>query len=235
MTGEGTGRASDPTQLIGTLFALIPVPVAIIDNDARIVLANSAFKDIFQGVENFQSIPHHEIEVPGRGTYELETVPLNDEGLKILYGVEISNEVQLRRQMVHLEKMAAIGRLVSGVAHELNNPLAGIVGYSQLLARGDLDTPTRRMIDVIYAQAERAGKIVQNLLSIAAKSEPRRIAFDLNDSVRNVIQLREYQESVDNISITAELSEDLPHAWGGPAPDGAGDAESDRQCGRRNQ
>lgn len=216
MTGEGTGRASDPTQLIGTLFALIPVPVAIIDNDVRIVLANSAFKDIFQGVENFQSIPHHEIEVPGRGTYELETVPLNDGGLKILYGVEISNEVQLRRQMVHLEKMAAIGRLVSGVAHELNNPLAGIVGYSQLLARGDLDTPTRRMIDVIYAQAERAGKIVQNLLSIAAKSEPRRIAFDLNDSVRNVIQLREYQESVDNISITAELSEDLPHAWGDP-------------------
>jgi len=216
MTGEGTGRASDPTQLIGTLFALIPVPVAILDNDARIVLANSAFKDIFQGVENIQSIPHHEIEVPGRGTYELETVPLNDEGLKILYGVEISNEVQLRRQMVHLEKMAAIGRLVSGVAHELNNPLAGIVGYSQLLARGDLDTSTRRMIDVIYAQAERAGKIVQNLLSIAAKSEPRRIAFDLNDSVRNVIQLREYQESVDNISITAELSEDLPLAWGDP-------------------
>jgi signal transduction histidine kinase/ActR/RegA family two-component response regulator len=215
MTG-GTGLSTDPSQLIRTLFALIPVPLAVIDSEARILLANSAFTELFQGIQNIQSIPQHEIEIPGRGAYELETVPLNDQGMKIVYGREVSNEVQLRRQMVHLEKMAAIGRLVSGVAHELNNPLAGIVGYSQLVSRGELDTSTRRMIDVISAQAERAGKIVQNLLSLAAKSEPRRVAFDMNDIVRNVITLREYQESVDNIAVTAELSDDLPYAWGDP-------------------
>jgi signal transduction histidine kinase/ActR/RegA family two-component response regulator len=213
---EGAGLATDPSYLIRTLFALIPVPVAVIDSDARILLSNSAFTDVFHGIHNLQTLPQHEIEIPGRGTYELETVPLNDHGLKIVYGTEISNEVQLRRQMVHLEKMAAIGRLVSGVAHELNNPLAGIVGYSQLVSQTELDTATRRMVDVISAQAERAGKIVQNLLSLAAKSEPRRVAFDMNEIVKNVITLREYQQSVDNMAITAELSDDLPYAWGDP-------------------
>ena len=216
MTREGTGLATDTTHLISSLFALIPVPVAVVDTDGRVILSNSAFADLFHGIHNIQTLQHHELELPGRGTYELETVPLNDQGLKIVYAAEITNEVQLRHQLVHLEKMAAIGRLVSGVAHELNNPLAGILGYAQLVSRCELDPSTRRMVDVILAQAERCGKIVQNFLSLAAKTEPKRIAFDLNDSIRNVIQLREYQEIVDNIAVTAELSEDLPYAWGDP-------------------
>lgn len=216
MTREGSGIAPDSTQLITSLFALIPVPVAIVEQHGRIVLANSAFSDLFEDIQNIQSLSHHELELPGKGTYELATVPLNDHGMKIVYAAEITNEVQARRQMVHLEKMAAIGRLVSGVAHELNNPLAGILGYAQLVSRCDLDPSTHRMVDVILSQAERAGKIVQNFLNLAAKTEPRRVAFDLNDSIRNVIQLREYQESVENISITTDLSEDLPYGWGDP-------------------
>src|SRR6516225_9352993 len=113
MTREGT--ATDST-LITSLFVLIPVPVAIVEQDGRVVLANSAFTDLFQNIQNVQLLPQHELELPGRGTYELLTVPLNDQGLKIVYAAEVTNEVQLRRQMVHLEKMAAIGRLVSGVA-----------------------------------------------------------------------------------------------------------------------
>ena len=215
MTREGAALATD-SALIASLFVLIPVPVAIVEQDGRVVLANSAFTDLFQNIQNVQLLPQHELELPGRGTYELLTVPLNDQGLKIVYAAEVTNEVQLRRQMVHLEKMAAIGRLVSGVAHELNNPLAGILGYAQLVSRSELDPQTQRMVEVILSQAERAGKIVQNFLSLAAKTEPKRVAFDLNDTVRNVIQLREYQESVDNISVTTDLGEDLPFAWGDP-------------------
>ena len=191
MAREGTGLATDPTVLVSTLFALIPVPVAIVDDSGRIVLSNSAFNDLFQGIQNIQTLPHHELELPGRGTYELETVPLNEQGLKIVYASEITNEVQLRRQVFHLEKMAAIGRLVSGVAHELNNPLAGILGYAQLVTRSELDPGTRRMAEVILAQAERASKVVQNFLSLASKSENKRISFDLNEAIRNVIRLRE--------------------------------------------
>ena len=216
MPKEGAGPATDPLPLISSLFALIPIPVAVAANDGRIVLSNSAFSDLFQNIQNIQSVPHHEFELVGRGTYELECVPLNNEGMKIVYATEVSNEVQLRRQVVHLEKMAAIGRLVSGVAHELNNPLAGILGYAQLLSGSELDPSVRRMVGVILNQAERAGKIVQNFLSLSAKTEPKRIAFDLNDAILNVIRLREYQEHVDNIAITADLSQDLPYAWGDP-------------------
>jgi signal transduction histidine kinase/CheY-like chemotaxis protein len=211
---EGAAVGKDTTPLIRSLFALIPIPIAIVDDRYQVILANSAFHELFQGVADIQSIPHHDFEVPGRGTYELETVPMNDQGLKIVYATDISNEVQLRRQLIHTEKMAAIGRMVSGVAHELNNPLAGILGYAQLLARGELDAPTRRMVDTILAQAERAGKIVQNFLSLAAKTEPKRAPFDLNDAVRSVIQLRQFQESVENIAITTDLTEGLPCAWG---------------------
>ena len=216
MTREGVRLATDPSVLISSLFALFPVPVAVVDDSGRIVLSNSAFTDLFQDVQNLHNLPQHELEFPGRGTFELETVPLNDQGFKIVYAVEISNEVQLRRQVVHLEKMAAIGRLVSGVAHELNNPLAGILGYAQLVTRAELDHDTRRMVEVILAQAERTSKIVQNFLDLASKSEPKRILFDLNEAIRNVILLREYQENVEDIQITAELSEDLPRGWGDP-------------------
>jgi hypothetical protein len=67
MTREGTGTATDPTQLVSSLFALIPVPVAIVDNGGRIILANSAFKDIFPDLQDIQSVPHHELEIPERG------------------------------------------------------------------------------------------------------------------------------------------------------------------------
>jgi signal transduction histidine kinase len=201
--------------LITGLFALIPVPVAIVDDGGRVV-SNSAFTDLFEGIQNIQSIPHHEVEICGRGIYELQTVPLNDQGMTIVYATEVSNEVQLRRQVVHLEKMAAIGRLVSGVAHELNNPLAGILGYAQLVAREELQPSTHRMVQVILAQAERAERIVHNFLSLAAKTEPKRIPFDLNDTLCKVIQLRELQEAVENIVVTTDLSNDLPFAWGDP-------------------
>ena len=71
MTKEGTGLATDLTPLISSLFALIPIPVAVVASDGRVVLSNSAFSDIFQGIQNIQSVPHHELEMPGRGTYEL--------------------------------------------------------------------------------------------------------------------------------------------------------------------
>jgi signal transduction histidine kinase/ActR/RegA family two-component response regulator len=216
MTREGARASADVSSLISSLFSLIPIPVAVVTNNGHVVLSNSAFSDLFPGIQNIQSLPQHELEVPGQGTYELETVPLNEQ-MKIVYASEITKEVQLRRQVVHLEKMAAIGRLVSGVAHELNNPLAGILGYAQLVSRCELEPSVRRMVDIILSQAERAGKIAQNFLNLAAKSEPKRVAFELNETIRKVIQLREYQENVDNISITCDLSEALPYAWGDPS------------------
>jgi nitrogen-specific signal transduction histidine kinase/ActR/RegA family two-component response regulator len=153
---DRTGSGS--SELVRSLFALLPVPVAVVEHDGRILLSNSAFSDLFQDIESIHALPRHELELSGHGTYELETVPLNDQGMKIVYAVEITNEVQLRRQVAHMEK------------------------------------------------------VIQSLLSLTAKTEPSHEAFDLNDSVRNVVQLRD-GESVD-ISIRTDLAKDLPCAFG---------------------
>src|SRR5207248_1142032 len=75
---------------------------------------------------------------------------------------------------------------------------------------------TRRMVQIILEQAERAGKIGRDFLNLTGKTEPNHSGFDLNDRIRNVIQLREYEEGVENILVTTDLSDDLPYAWGDP-------------------
>jgi two-component system NtrC family sensor kinase len=214
MTTEGMSIATDSAHIISTLFVLLPVPVAVVDNKGYILLSNSAFNETFQGIRNVKDIPRHEFHVPGRGTFEIETLPLTDQGLSILFASDVTKEVQLRKQMMHLEKMAAIGRMVSGVAHELNNPLAGVVGYAQLVSRNSLDPASQRMIDVILVQAERAGRIVQDFLSLAARTDPKRVHFDLNETVRRIVQLREYNDRLEGIAVTMDLADDLPPATG---------------------
>ena len=206
MTKDGATLAVDPSSLIGNLFALLPIPVAVIDVHGEIMMSNSTFNDFFPDTKNVNRLPRYEVPVEGRATFDFDTVPLTDQGLSIFIGRETTNERHLRHQLVHMEKMGAIGRLVTGVAHELNNPLAGIVGYAQLLSRADLDASTVRMVDVLRAQAERAGKIVRNFLSLATKTEPERCPFDLNRVIENVLSLREYDHSVRDIVVSSELA-----------------------------
>ena len=214
MTKDGATLAVDPSSLIGNLFALLPIPVAVVDVHGEVVMSNSTFNDFFPDTGNVNRLPRYEVPVEGRATFDFDTVPLTDQGLSIFIGRETTNERQLRRQMVHMEKMGAIGRLVTGVAHELNNPLAGIVGYAQLLSRADLDPSTVRMVDVLRSQAERAGKIVRNFLSLATKTEPERRPFDLNRVIENVLSLREYDHSVRDIIVSSELAPNLGTAVG---------------------
>ena len=141
MTKDGATLAVDSADLVQNLFVLLPVPVAVVDSGKQIVLANSQFNDLFPNSKSIQDIPHHDVRAEG-STYDFELMPLTDDGFSAFVGRETSAEGQLREQLVHMEKMGAIGRLVSGVAHELNNPLAGIVGYAQLLSRADLDPST---------------------------------------------------------------------------------------------
>ena len=214
MTKDGAALALDKSSLISSLFALLPVPVAIIDSHGQVVLANSTFNDFFPETTNVNQMPHHKVPVHGPTTFDFEKVPLSDEGLSIFVGRETTTEEQLRQQLVHMEKMGAIGRVVSSVAHELNNPLAGIVGYAELLSRAELDASTQRMVAVLRNQAERAGRIVKNFLNLAAKTPPVKRVFDLNNVIGRVLQLREYDQSVRDIVVLPDLDPDLPKVVG---------------------
>lgn len=216
MTKDGIGLALDSSQLLSTLFALIPIPIAVADDRGRIVLSNSSFGDVFAGVASISTMPQYELDVPGRGTFEVQTLPLDDQGLKIVYAIDVRDRAQLRQQVTHLEKMAAIGRVVTGVAHELSNPLADIASGVPLIKQSNLDPAVREIVDNVFVRAERAGHLVQNLLILAGAAAPKYVGFDLNQVIRNVVSLRSFRSSAQQFDIALELDESVPKVFGDP-------------------
>jgi two-component system NtrC family sensor kinase len=157
-----------------------------------------------------------------------------DVNLLIAVGSQISSAIErtllydqtrqayddLRRtqeQLLHSEKMAAVGQLISGVAHELNNPLTAILGYSQLLtASAQVGPQGLEYSEKLYKQAQRTHRIVQNLLSFARQHKPERIPVRINQVLEDTLALRDYDLRMNNIKLHLDLAEDLPLAAADP-------------------
>ena len=115
----------------------------------------------------------------------------------------------LYHQLLQAEKLAALGQTISGVAHELNNPLATILTWAERLSQrpaAQVDEHTRRGLGTILGEAERAAKIVRNLLTFARKRHTTRAMVDVNQVVRQTLALRSYEQRLNNITIFEALS-----------------------------
>ena len=129
---------------------------------------------------------------------------------------DITEAKRMRQQLLQSEKMVAVGQLVSGVAHEINNPLTGVIGYSELLLSQDIDENVKRDAEAIRREAERATRIVRHLLSFARKHKAERSLVDINDVVKDSLELKGYDLRVNNIQVETSLCEDLPRTMADP-------------------
>jgi len=142
-------------------------------------------------------------------------LPEADPATVLIIGRDITAEREMRQRLMESDRLAAVGELVAGVAHEVNNPLSSISAFAQLLLRGDDLSPSQReSIEVIRSETTRASYVVKDLLAFARRSEPRREPVDVNAVVERTLRLRSYQFAATGVTVDVRMADDLPAVLG---------------------
>lgn len=173
------------------------------------------------------------IGIMGISSPEARVYSNNDESMMVAVGRQLATTIEkvrlyeetcrayedLRRtqeQLLQSEKMSAVGQLIAGVAHELNNPLTAILGYAQLLESEGLNDRASDFVRKLFKQAQRTHRVVQNLLSFARQRTPQKQEVDVRKIVDETLALRDYDLKVNNIQLERETMVEVPAVTADP-------------------
>ena len=121
-----------------------------------------------------------------------------------------AEKLAVERKAQMASRLASVGEMASGIAHEINNPLTGVIGFSELLLEKDLPGDIKKDVEIIHDGARRVADIVKRLLSFARQHKPQRSRTDINELIENSIALRKYALVTSNIEVTTSLEPNLP-------------------------
>jgi PAS domain S-box-containing protein len=225
-------------QLIESILVNMPGGVLVVDKDDRVILANESVHKIFNRRRNaminkplVDIIPVGQLlklytgvklgrkengslecryRVQGFDKIIICAAIKMDEERTLLTFTDVSREREEEEKLYLTDRLASIGEMAAGLAHELNNPLTGILSLSQLLIDSDIPPESKDDLRCINGEARRAADIVKNVLLFTRNNNYENGQSSANEVVKNVLRLREYEEMANNIQVVTRLQEELP-------------------------